>query len=268
MSSYNLSSSRVDDGPGNSTRIITQAAITTEERVRLPNKLLIVLAESACAVAGGTLAWLLVPWLQAHAYLWERQFGASPEVFRDVSRASGIAAYGLLWLSMVFGVLISGRISRVWPGGPEAFELHRYSSLLALGFSFFHAAVLVGDPRLGGNPVPLFAFGALSAKAPWAWLGQFAIYALAIVVGSFFVRRWIGRKTWRLIHVLTLVLYLAALIHSVGATADSSFPLLAVFYLVTTSGLAVLALFRLVAAIKGKRRGKIKHEKMSLQQPG
>src|SRR5947207_8775577 len=38
---------------------------------------------------------------------------------------------GLAWLSMAYGVLISNKLARVWPGGPTAFALHEYTSLLA-----------------------------------------------------------------------------------------------------------------------------------------
>ena len=162
---YNLNSPAMDQATGVSQHAL-QAEITALQATNRPKLKLILLAEFLCIVVGGGLAWLLTPWLQTLAPLIDRQFGAVPEVFRDVSRASGLAAYSLLWISMVFGVLISGRMSRVWPGGPEAFELHRFCSVLALGFTLLHVLVLLGDPRLGGNPVSLLAIGALSARAP------------------------------------------------------------------------------------------------------
>ncbi|HST03483.1 MAG TPA: ferric reductase-like transmembrane domain-containing protein [Chloroflexia bacterium] len=250
---YNLNSPAMDQATGVSQHAL-QAEITALQATNRPKLKLILLAELLCIVVGGGLAWLLTPWLQTLAPLIDRQFGAVPEVFRDVSRASGLAAYGLLWVSMVFGVLISGRMSRVWPGGPEAFELHRFCSVLALGFTLLHVLVLLGDPRLGGNPVSLLAIGALSARAPWAWLGQLALYALAIVIVSFYVRRWIGRKTWRLLHTATFLLYFTALVHSIGATTDSSSPLLAWFYIGTTAALAMLTLYRLVTVVIAKRK--------------
>lgn len=255
MSSYNLSSPITSAASGTS-RDGLQRDLRAEQSSKGPRVRSILLAECACAFAGGSLAWLLTPWLHTLGPIVDRQFGSAPEVFRDMSRASGIAAYGLLWLSMAFGLLISGRMSRVWPGGPETFELHRFCSLLALGFSLFHVLVLLGDPTLGGNLASLFAPGALSSKAPFAWLGQLSLYALALVVGSFYVRRWIGRKAWRLIHAATLVLYLAALVHSTQATSDSSSQLLAAFYTVTAGALAILALCRSVTALLAKRKRK------------
>jgi predicted ferric reductase len=162
---------------------------------------------------------------------------------------------------MAFGLLISGRISRTWPGGLEAFELHRFCSLLALGFTLIHFLVLFGDPRLGGSLAPLFTPGMLSAKAPWAWLGQLAFYALLLVVSSFYVRRWIGKQAWRLVHTATFALYLAALAHSVGATSDSSIPVISAMYWSTGGGLLLLVAARLVAALRAKSKGKRKRQR-------
>jgi predicted ferric reductase len=218
--------------------------------------LLALLWTALCIGAGAGLAWLLTPWLNSLAPIMAAQFGPSPQVYRDISRASGLAAYGLLWLSMLLGLLMSGRLSRIWPGGLEAFELHRFCSLLALGVTLLHVLILFGDPRLGGSWLPLLSIGMLSAKAPWAWLGQLAMYAMLIVVGSFYVRRWMSRQAWRLVHAASFALYLAALAHSVGATPDSSLPVLSTLYWITPSLLVLLACWRIAVALKPKRKRK------------
>src|SRR5690349_11455487 len=86
------------------------------------------------AVAGitaATLALLLTP---------RGAFGqvAPPDAW-SITRASALVAYGLLWLSMLAGLSMTSRLSRLWPGGPTTFALHRFSSLLGLGFALLHA---------------------------------------------------------------------------------------------------------------------------------
>jgi len=71
--------------------------------------------------------------------------GADPKAFWYLSRSSAMVAYGLLWLSMVFGLLMTSRVARAWPGGPAAFDLHQHASLLGLTFALFHALILMGD---------------------------------------------------------------------------------------------------------------------------
>jgi len=254
-------SSQVHSSPGRfsagyETYLASQEDTRTGIYRERATALLTLLWIALCIGAGGGLAWLMTPWLNSLAPIMNAQFGPSPQVYRDISRASGLSAYGLLWFSMLLGLLMSGRLSRIWPGGLEAFELHRFCSLLALGVTLLHVLVLVGDPILGGSWVPLLSFGMLSAKAPWAWLGQLAMYAMIVVVGSFYARRWMSRQAWRLVHAASFALYLTALAHSVGATPDSSLALLSAFYWITGVILVALACMRVTVAVKSKRKRK------------
>jgi predicted ferric reductase len=74
--------------------------------------------------------------------------GSSPKAYWYLSRASAFVALGLLWLSMLLGLLITDKISRLWPGAQAAFSMHEYVSLLGLGFAAFHALVLWGVHRV------------------------------------------------------------------------------------------------------------------------
>src|SRR5206468_8000727 len=108
-----------------------------------------------------------------------------------------------LWLSMMFGLLITNRLARTWPGGPEAFELHRYASLLSLFFILFHALVLLGDPHIQGRIGPLATPFGVGYRTAWVGVGQLCLYLLVPVVGSFYLRRRLGKRTWRMLHFLT-----------------------------------------------------------------
>src|SRR5512132_2483555 len=96
------------------------------------------------AVAAGVFAAVvaLPPWLPG---LSASLLGPEPKVYWYLSRSSAVAAYLLLWCSMATGLAISNRLARIWPGGPTAFDLHQYTSLLGLGFALFHALILMGD---------------------------------------------------------------------------------------------------------------------------
>jgi predicted ferric reductase len=95
------------------------------------------------ALVGALGAVLLLPaWLPG---LSQSLLGAEPKAYWYLARASAGVAFGLLWLSMVFGLLITNRMARLWPGGPAAFDLHQHASLLGLAFGLFHALILLGD---------------------------------------------------------------------------------------------------------------------------
>src|SRR5512143_1360775 len=71
--------------------------------------------------------------------------GSSPKAYWYLSRGSAFVALGLLWISMLLGLMITDRMAKSWPGAPAAFAIHEYVSLLGLAFAGFHALILLGD---------------------------------------------------------------------------------------------------------------------------
>ena len=58
----------------------------------------------------------------------------------------------------------------------------------------------------------------------WTSLGIIGGYLAAILGLSFYVRRRIGARLWRRLHRLTVVVYVLALVHALGAGTDASLP--------------------------------------------
>ena len=176
---------------------------------------------AGAAIAGGAATGFLcvLTWVPAAA---DALVGAQPMGWWLLSRACGLGAYGALWLSMAMGLTISNRLSRVWPGGPMAVDVHRHASLLALALTLIHAFVLLGDRYIH------FSLGAILLPF-WAptdqWLaiaaGQLALYLLAIVIASFYLRRAIGPRLWRGIHFITFALFALVTVHGIAAGSDS-----------------------------------------------
>lgn len=68
------------------------------------------------------------------------------------------------------------------------------------------------------------------------------MYGLAVVVISFYLRKWIGQRSWRLIHFGSLGVFMASLLHGIQAGTDTSNPIVLGLY----AG-ATIAVFGLVA---------------------
>ena len=62
-----------------------------------------------------------------------------------LSRASGVMAYVLFWASMMMGLLMSTKTTRLWSTGPTFMAMHEFTSILGLLFAGFHALILLGD---------------------------------------------------------------------------------------------------------------------------
>jgi predicted ferric reductase len=168
-----------------------------------------------------------------------------------LTRASGLVAFGLAWFSVVLGLFASLKLTRAWPGPALAIDMHEHASLLAIGFSALHALAQVGDPEHGSSAVgalfPLLAPGHSAALE----VGKLAFWLLVLVTLSFYLRKRIGGRAWRVLHYSSFLVYALALLHALFSGTDSASPVGAAFYVGTTLlvlGLTALRLRRVAPA--------------------
>jgi predicted ferric reductase len=172
-------------------------------------------------VVGALAAVLVLP-------IWTPGLGASmsgnaPHAFWFLSRASALVAYMLLWFAMCLGLLITNKLARLWPGGPVAFDLHQHTSLLGLAFAAFHGLILLGDHYLGVSLwQALLPFSLLQYRPLWVGLGQLSFYLLLPISFTFYVRKQISMRKWRMIHYLSFISYVFALLHGIASGTDSA----------------------------------------------
>lgn len=183
--------------------------------------------------------------------------GAEPKAYWYLARSSAFVAYGLLWLSMVFGLLMTSKLARAWPGGPAAFDLHQHTSLLGLAFALFHGLILLGDRYIQATLAQVLLPFAYSGFAPlWVGLGQLALYGLALVGLSFYVKDRIGRRMWRMLHFVSFAVFALALAHGIWSGSDSGSPWAAAIYWASGGGVLFLTVYRVLATgIRAKGKG-------------
>lgn len=141
-------------------------------------------------------------------------------VFWFASRSFGIVAMLMLGVSVAIGLLLSGRLVNR-PGLPAKLkQFHEASTLVTLGLIAAHAGTLLFDsylrPGLAGITLPF----ALSYRSLFTGIGIIAGWLAAILGLSFYARKRIGVQTWRRMHRFTIVVYLLAVGHVVGAGTD------------------------------------------------
>ncbi|MEI7768866.1 MAG: hypothetical protein WCI67_02700 [Chloroflexales bacterium] len=165
-----------------------------------------------------------------------------------LSRSSAFAAYVLLWWSMILGLSITSKAARAWPGGPAAADLHEHASLLGLGFGALHALTLMGDQYIGYSLTQILVPFTGSYMPLWVGLGQVSIYLMALVTVTFYLRRFIGRRAWRAIHLLSFLVFALTLGHGVFSGSDSG--MLWAFWMYIGTGASVLGmtLYRILAS--------------------
>jgi sulfoxide reductase heme-binding subunit YedZ len=142
------------------------------------------------------------------------------QAFWLASRALGIVAIVLLGASVGLGLAMAGRLTRRPGLASRARRFHEALTLVTLGFIAAHGLVLLADgwlrPGIAGITLP-FAMG---YRPVWTGLGILGAWLALLLGASFYVRRWIGARTWRRLHRWTLAVYVLALAHAVGAGTD------------------------------------------------
>ena len=177
-------------------------------------------------------------------------FGPGVNVAWDLTRTSGLVAYLVMWLSVVFGLLITNRLAQLWPGGPVAVDLHQFTSLLGLAFSLFHAIILLGDHYVKYTLAQvLIPFASVNYQPIWVGMGQLAIYLLIPVTFSFYLRRSLGTEAWRLIHAASFFGFALITIHGLLAGTDSANLMVLSMYAVTGAAVVFLTVYRMMTMV-------------------
>ena len=177
--------------------------------------------------------------------------GDSPKAYWYVARSGGVVAYALVWLSVVWGLLLSTSLGKAIGKVASFVDVHRHVSVLSVVFSLGHALVLLGDQYIGYTLQTLFVPYASTEYRPFeVALGQIAFYGLVLVTGSFWVRQWTGQKVWRSIHYLSFVICVAVGLHAYWAGTDAD--ALRDWYLGSVIVVGFLCVFRVLSLFERK----------------
>lgn len=230
--------------PARSTSPALVSEIDLEARSDTPAALAAMLI---AATVGAALAVVLLP--QFLPALAQSAQGESPKAYWFLSRASGFVAFGLLWLSTVFGLLMTTQLARNWPGHLIAFEGHQFVSLLALAFALFHALILLGDHYIGYTlQQVLTPFGSQSYRPLEVGIGQLGFYVTALVTFTFYIRRLISQRVWRIIHYLSFASFVMALWHGLSSGTDSGQTWAQALYWLAGGSALFLTIYRALSA--------------------
>ena len=198
------------------------------------------------AMSAGLLASALVLpiWLPGLA---ASVLGPNPKVFWYLSRSTAIVAFVVLWLSMVWGLLLTGRIAQLWPGAAAANDLHQFTSLLGLNLGLFHGLLLLGDHYINFSMLQVVVpFATATYRPLWVGMGQVTFYLWALVAFSFYVRKHIGQKVWRLLHYVSFLIFALTLLHGIFSGTDSVSPWMQAIYWGSAVSVGFLTLYRVV----------------------
>lgn len=198
-------------------------------------------------IAGLLLSGVVLPFILPG--LLNSVIGPDPKVFWYLSRGSAVVSYLFLWASMVFGLLLSSRTAKFWPGGFAANDLHQFLSIAGLTAGLFHGLILIGDHYMNITLVQVFLpFASPDYRPEWVGIGQIMFYLWGAIVISFYLRKRIGTKAWRFIHYIGFLTFAGALVHGVTSGTDTGSPWMTVIYWVSGASVLFMTFYRVLAS--------------------
>jgi sulfoxide reductase heme-binding subunit YedZ len=135
----------------------------------------------------------------------------------DISAYVGLTAVGAVTLNMLLGTLMAFRYSpvRQWPHRHfNYFRLHNVSGYLALSLAVLHPIVLLFDKSAKFRVLDL-VYPVHSPSQPLEnTIGAIALYVVALVVVTSYMRIRLGRRVWKSFHFTIYVAAAALFWHS------------------------------------------------------
>ena len=172
-----------------------------------------------------------------------------------ITRAAGLTAYLLLWLSTVWGLAVSSKIFDPKLQRVFTYDFHQFISLLAIGFVALHMVVLAADQYLPFSAAQILVPFIAPYRPLWVGIGVVGMYLTLLVTVTFYVRRWIGTKVFRAIHLASFVAFFAAAAHGLFAGTDSPLWTTQAMYYGTTLVVVFLTAYWVFNALAARRRG-------------
>ncbi|HSH01034.1 MAG TPA: ferric reductase-like protein [Anaerolineae bacterium] len=170
---------------------------------------------------------------------------AGEQIAWYLSRASGIVAYLLLTAATWWGLLLSSKMVKAEIPPAVTMALHNYLSWLAIGFSLFHALILLADKYYTYTLAHIFIPFTGPYEPTWVGFGTIGFYLMGLTTVTFYLKSWIGAQRWRQIHYLTFVAYIFITLHGWLVGSDQLF--LGGLFLTSALGTFFLTIYRILA---------------------
>ena len=176
----------------------------------------------------------------------------NPHLWWYIARASGIVAWVLVTASVVWGLVLSTRLTRR-PKPAWFLDLHRFLGGLSVVFVGVHLAGLVADNYthfgLASLLVPLASAWHPVAVA-WGIVGMYLLVSIEIT--SLLMRR-LPRRLWRAVHFTSFGLFAFTTVHALTAGSDAGSVAVQWFALGSCAIVGFLMLVRILSSFRSDR---------------
>jgi hypothetical protein len=158
-----------------------------------------------------------------------------------------VVAFALLTAATIWGLLVSTKVLGRLVKAKTLTWFHESLGMGALLATLVHVGVLSVHDFLDFTWLELLVPGLSDWRPVAVAMGVAAFYGLLLVSTSFYLKRWIGQRTWRAIHFASIGVFVASLLHGMWAGTDTRTPMMIGLYVGSAAVVFTLIGFRLVA---------------------
>jgi hypothetical protein len=169
------------------------------------------------------------------------------------TRLVAFLSYFAIAGSVVYGLLLSTKILDAIAHRPVSFALHQDLAAIGLGLAGVHAVLLGLDAAVPFSLTDMLVPFVAPYRPLWVGIGQLTLYLVAVVLASFYLRRRIGQRSWRLLHYLTFLSFAGATAHGILSGSDSGTAWAWWSYVGATALVVFLTGYRVVTGIVAAR---------------
>ena len=160
------------------------------------------------------------------------------------ARASGVAAYVVLTLTVAIGMAMGGKAqSRRWPKFATT-DVHRFGGLLVGSLVAVHVGAIALDSFMPFSLRQLVVPLTSTYRPLWTGLGIFAAELLVALAITNRYRTRLPYRLWRRAHYLNFAVWAAASLHGMFAGTDRSTTWLALLYAISVGSVGAILLWR------------------------
>jgi hypothetical protein len=138
-----------------------------------------------------------------------------------LGRGTGVVALVLLTASLCLGIVVRSR--RTFAALPRygVTAVHKTASLTATGLIAVHVLTLLLDPQAGLRITDAVLPFAGSYRPVWLGLGTLGLELVALVALSGLLRKRLGERAFRAVHLTSYGLWPVAVAHGLGTGTDA-----------------------------------------------
>ncbi|MGD2101556.1 MAG: ferric reductase-like transmembrane domain-containing protein [Acidimicrobiia bacterium] len=160
-------------------------------------------------------------------------------------RGSGVVAFALLAVSVIWGLMLTTKVLGRWAKAKPLTWFHESLAVGAVLATVVHMVALEAHDYIEFAWADILVPGRSDWRPSAVAFGVVGFYGLAIISLSFYLKRFIGLRSWRAIHFGSFGVFISVALHGIYSGTDSSEPWMIALYWGSIVAVGLLVLIRL-----------------------